>query len=140
MKFDDKKIKQILLDGSYITEDDIKKAEEFSKTHRTGLVEYLLSESLITKDIIGQAIAESFQVPYSDLNAHNPVKEQVLIIPEEIAKKYRAILFKQDKTHVTVTTDNPKAPGLAEALSIVFKNKKVGITFSLSEDNNTYYE
>lgn len=52
MQFDDKKIKQILFEGSYISEDTVKKADEFYKLHRTGFVEYLLGEGLITKNII----------------------------------------------------------------------------------------
>ncbi len=143
MKFKDKEIKKILLDGNYVTADDIKKSEGYAEDHRGSFLEYLIAQNLITSDIIGQAIAESFQVPYSDINSHTPAKEQVLVIPEEIAKKYRAILFKQDKSRATIATDNPKAEGLAEALSPIFPNKKVDITFSLSEDIDaslSYYQ
>ncbi len=134
MKFEDKEIKKILLDGNYLTADDIKKSEGYAEEHRGSSLEYFITQNLITSDILGQAIAESLQVAYSDLNSHNPTKEQVLIIPEEIARKYRAVLFRQDKSGVIVTTDNPKAEGLAEALSFLFQDKKVSITFSLSED------
>ena len=134
MKFEDKDIKKILLDENYVTKDDIKKAEFYAEEHRCSFLEYLLSQNLITGDIIGQAIAESLQVAYSDLHLHSPAKEQVLLIPEEIAQKYRIILFKQNKSSVVVTTDNPKTEGLNDALSLVFPNKKIDITFSLSED------
>ena len=134
MQFEDKEIKQILIDGSYITDIDLKKAEAFSKTHRIGLVEYLLSEGLITKDILGQAIAESLKVAYADLSANPPSREQVLKIPEVIAKKLHVVLFSETKTKTIVTTDNPKAEGLEGELVAVFPKKKLVISFSLLED------
>ncbi len=143
MQFDDIQIKKILLDGSYITVDDLKKAEEVSKTHRTGLVTYLLNEGFITKDILGQAIAESLKISYSDLNSNSPSREQVLKIPEAVAKKLHVVLFSEKDQDVVVTTDNPKADGLEAELQKLFPNKKITITFSLSEDINanfTHYE
>ena len=139
MQLDDKNIKQILLDGSYITEGDLKKGEEFSKTHRTGLVEYLLSEGLITKDILGQAMAESWKVAYSDLNSNLPAREQVLKIPEATAKKLHVVLFSETKSEVVITTDNPMAKGLEAELKTVFPDKKIIITFSLPEDINANF-
>ena len=87
MQFDDSKIKQILLSGNYVEAKDIEKAEEYAKDHRGSLVEYLIGEDILSREILGQAIAESFGVGYSDLNKKHPTKEQVLIIPEDIAKK-----------------------------------------------------
>ncbi len=139
MQTEDKEIKQILLEGSYITDDDLKKAEEFSKTHRTSLVEYLLSEGLITKDILGQAIAESSKMSYSDLNANPPSREHVLKIPEAIAKKFHAVLFKEEKSEVIIATDTPKAAGFEKELGALFPNKKIVFTFSLLEDINANF-
>ncbi len=143
MQFDDKKIKQILLDGSYINEEDLKKAEAFQKTHRIGFVDYLLSEDLITKDIIGQAIAESFKVPYFDLNSNVPPREQVLKIPEDVAKKFRVVLSAEDTTKITITTDKPDQEGLLVELKKLFPKQEIVLSFSLSEDiaaNFTHYK
>jgi len=89
MLFDDSKIKQILLSGNYVEEKDIEKAEEYAKEHRGSLIEYLLGEDLLSQEILGQAIAESFGVPFSNLSENRPKKEQVLLIPEDIAKRKR---------------------------------------------------
>ncbi len=143
MQIDDKQIKQILLDGSYITLDDLKTAEEFQKTHRTSLIEYLLSQGLITKDIMGQALAESYKVDYSDLNSNPPSREQVNLIPESIAKKFRVVLFKESDSEVFIATDNPTQEGLLVELQKLLPKQKVIITFSLSEDieaNFSHYQ
>ncbi len=134
MKFDQDAIKKILLEGNYVTEDDIKKAEEYAEEHRVSVVEYLLVEGLTSTDIIGQAIAESLQVSYSNLQLKQPPKDQVLLIPEGMAKKLRVVLFNQSEDEVVVTTDDPKNETLKEELQNLFPDKDIKITFSLSDD------
>lgn len=134
MKFDDKTIKEILLKENYVTEEDIRNAEDFTKTHHTSFIEYLLQENLITKDLLGQAIAESFKVPYADLNSTPPSPEQVQKIPEEIAKKYRAVIFTEEKNKIVIATDNPGDAKLLQELEKLFAGKKLSIVYSLTED------
>lgn len=134
MKFDDQTIKAVLLKGNYISEKDIGEAEEFAKTHQTSFVEYLLQENRITKDLLGQAIAESFKVPYADLNSTPPSAEQVQKIPEEIAKKYRAVLFSEGANQIVVATDTPDDPTFRPELEKLFAGKELSVAYSLTED------
>ncbi|MCX6779857.1 MAG: GspE/PulE family protein [Candidatus Magasanikbacteria bacterium] len=88
MKIEDKKIKEVLLQGNYITDDDVKKAEAATKGEEGKFLDYLLSQEIINKDLLGQAIAESDN---SDI-----IKQQKRIAPEIIeqivddASAYRA--------------------------------------------------
>jgi type II secretory ATPase GspE/PulE/Tfp pilus assembly ATPase PilB-like protein len=134
MKFADKLVRQILLEGNYISEADLNKAEDFAKAHRTSLIDYLLAEELISRDLLGQALAESFKVPYADLNSKQPSQAQVLQIPEALAKKFRAILFSHQKSKVVITTDNPAQANLLSELQAIFPQEKIVINFSLPED------
>jgi len=134
MLFDDEKIKKILLDGSYVEIKDIEKAEEYAKEHRGSLTDYLLGVNLLSRDILGQAIAESYGVSYSDLNEKHPSKEQVLLIPEDVAKKSRVVVFSQKNNEVKITTDNPTQADLQFILQPLFPNKKIVVTFSMPED------
>lgn len=134
MDINSDKIKEILLKGGYVLEDDIKKAEDMSVKEDTSIVEYLLSRKLITKDVLGQAVAESFKVPYSDLNTYLPSQDQVLKIPEDIAIKFRVILFKESKKDFIIATDDPGQENLKESLANIFPDNKIKITYSLSED------
>lgn len=134
MKLTDKKLKEILTKENYVTAADIAKAEKFSKKRKTPVVEYLLAEGYINKDILGQAIAEFYEVAYSDLNSNQPARELVLKIPEETAKKFNLVLFSQDKEGTTVTTDDPTKKGLAPALKELFPKQRLALTYSLTED------
>ena len=134
MKFDDKTIKQILLKENYVTEEDIRNAEDFATTHHASFIDYLLQENLITKDLLGQAIAESLKVPYADLNSAPPASEQVQKIPKEIAIKYRVVIFAEEKHKIVVATDNPQDPKLLPELKKLFVGKKLSVAYSLTED------
>jgi len=135
MKIDDKKLKQILIDGGYAEEGDIKKAESAAKARRTSFADFLFSGEFIDRDLLGQAIAESHKVSYADLNSNQPSREQVLKISEDAAKKLRVVLFAHDEKtgKTTITTDSPKQ-GLQEELKKIFPAQDITIAYSLPED------
>jgi len=139
MKFDDNTIKNILLKGNYITEEDVKNAEDFSKTHHVSFVEYLLQENLITRDLMGQATAESFKVPYADLHSKPPTPERVQKIPEDIAKKYHAVIFSEEKDKIVIATDAPDDKDLVPELTKLFADKKLSVTYSPTADINAAF-
>lgn len=134
MSFDSSIIKAALLSGDYVSDKDMAAAEDYAKKSHGSILEYLYSRKLLSKDLVGQALAESFKVPYADLNSNQPSADQVKKIPEEIAKKLRIILFTEDKKKTVVTTDNPLQKELATALKQLFPKGKVTIAFSLPED------
>jgi len=129
-------VEDILLRKKYVTEEDIKQAEKFSNINNISIIEYLLIKGLINNNILGEVIAEWFGVPYFDLSSNPASTEQVLRIPEEIAKKYRAVFLKEDNKNIFIITDVPK--DLKSHISVFekfFENKKsFKLLYSLSED------
>jgi type IV pilus assembly protein PilB len=96
-------IKEILLRGSYITEEDVQKSKEY----KGSLVDFLFDQKVLTKDIFGEAIAEHFDVPYIDLEEEK-IKENVLfLIPEIVARANHVIIFERDKEIVKIGTTDP---------------------------------
>ncbi|MCR4328491.1 MAG: GspE/PulE family protein [Patescibacteria group bacterium] len=134
VKFDDTAIRELLLKESYVSEEDAQKADDFAKEHHTAFIDYLLQERLITKDLIGQAIAESLKIPYADLNSTPSTSEQVQKIPEDIAKKYRVVIFTEEDKKVMVATDNPQDENLLPEIEKLFPGKKIDIAYSIADD------
>jgi hypothetical protein len=87
MNLTDQKIKDILLAEHYVSEEDGVKMQKYLDEKSGPLWNFLSAEKIINKDVLGQALAEHFKLEYADLNSFNPVREQVLKIPEEVAKK-----------------------------------------------------
>lgn len=132
--YNDEVIKEILTREGYVTPEDMEKAISFAKTNQTSLVQYLLNKELITKDLLGQAVAEAYNLEYADLNSKMPSREQALRIPSAIAQKLRAVLFEDLADQVVVTTDNPSEPSTKPELEKLFSPKKVSLRYSLPED------
>lgn len=135
MQYNNKKILKILKKGNYLSEEDIKKTKKSLEISGISIVDHLLNKSLITKDLLGQAIAETFEMNYADINSNPPTKETVLRIPEKIARKHRTIIFKESKDEVILATDNPiKAGEFFKELEEIFQNKKISFAFGLTDD------
>ncbi len=137
---DTNNIKDILIAGNYISEEDVQKAEDVAKKNSITFIDALLRDGIVNSDIVGQATAESFKVPYADLNSAAIGADQVRKIPEETAKKLRTILFDDtNEKEVTITTDNPLQDDLEKELQTLFADKKIKITYSLPEDIDSFF-
>ncbi len=133
MRISEEKILEALVKGNYLGGEDLKRAQDFSGANRVTALNYLESEGIINKNIIGQALAESYDVDYADLDSNSPDSKQIAKIPENLAKKLRVVLYREDKEEVIVTTDNPAQESLESELQKIFPNKKVIFVFSLPE-------
>ena len=127
-------LKNILLTLHYVGESEIKEAESHMQHYGGTEIDYLLSKEILTKDIIGQAIAEHAGVPYADLNSYPPSKELLGMIPESFAAKYRVTVFKKTNTTITLATDTPENPLLSNEAKKLLSAKKIIICYSLTED------
>ncbi len=134
MQYDDEFIKKCLIEGNYSDPGILAKAEESAKNRRNSLLDFLLSEGIITKDLLGQAIAEHFKISYSDLNTKQPPKELVLLIPEEFATQAHVVVVDQKKENLIIATDDPTQADLVANLQEIFPSKKIKLSLSLTED------
>jgi type II secretory ATPase GspE/PulE/Tfp pilus assembly ATPase PilB-like protein len=126
---------EILTKGNYVSSEDVKEAETWAKTNKSTVTEYLLTQGILTKDLLGQAVAEFYKVAYADLNTKPPSREQVLKIPQDLVNTYRVVLFAQSDAGVTVTTDNPARKNqLLPQLETLFPGQKITLAYSVPED------
>ena len=131
---DDKKLADILLQENYVTQEDLSRALLFTTTHRGSLRQFLLEENIITKDLLGQAIAESFGVPYADISARPPSRDEIAQIPEALARRRRVMFFSASNENVVLATDAPQEPLLADEVRHLFPGRTVVFAYALPED------
>jgi type IV pilus assembly protein PilB len=134
MNIGDPQLKELLLKENYVTAEDIQKAEAFAEEQHTSFLDYLFQEEIINKALLGQAIAESFNLGYGDLSSYHPSREEILAIPEEIAKKYHVILFSSDQNSVKVATDNPLQEQLMDEMKTIFPDKNIILLYAETRD------
>lgn len=124
---------EILIDESYLTPDAIESAEAEAKALGIDPLDALFSSGVITKDLFGQAIAEYYGVAYADINTHPPTKEEVLRIPEDVARRDRRVIFRDSPTEIVIATDHPHAE-ISEEFRSHFPGKTVTLAYALPED------
>ena len=140
-KLNDEQLSKILVQQSYLEEEVATVMLQRAKTRGLSLTTVLISEELLTKDLLGQAIAEYYRVPYADLNSLLPDESQVRAIPEKIAREYNLVIFSNTNGLLTFATDDPKNPKLIRELEDLaattkaFENvEKIRVAYSLTED------
>ena len=127
-------ILDLLIKEKYISEKELKKAEKAAEKTQTPLLNYLIENNYLNMDLIGQAIAEHFGVPYVDLNTNQPTAEQVLMIPEKIAKGLNAVLYSSNDEEIVIVSDHPLNPQIQALLRPLFPNKNIKTAYSLNVD------
>lgn len=125
-------LKAILLKESYVSESDSKAAEAAAEGRSEAYVDFLIREELLTKSLLGQAIAEAYKVPYADLERTPPLKEDVAKIPEVVARANRVVYVKSNDQVVAVASDTPGKVNLQD-VQAVFKDKRVRVAYTLPE-------
>jgi len=104
---DPQDILNLLVNTQYITSEDSKLALSSTNDDPAIAIDYLVQNNIITYDIIGQALAESWGVTYFDLNTFIPSKDDVIKIPESVAKELRLVYFKDLPDKIQIASDNP---------------------------------
>lgn len=125
------KIKSILLKESYVSEADSKAAETASHDS-AGYIDYLIREELLSKSLLGQALAEAYNMPYVDLERTPPSKENITLVPEDVARAQRVVFVKDNDKVVALATDSPEKADL-KSLAPLFKDKKLRLAYALPE-------
>jgi len=107
---------KILLDLSYVSEEDLKKAEGQAKSHGVSLKDALVELDLMSQELYESAIAEHYHMSYYDVDKNPPNAEMVSLLPEDIARTYNAVVVKKEGETVTVATSDPTNALLEEAV------------------------
>jgi len=127
------KTEEILVKLNYLSVEDLAKAQAVAPSG--DIVGYLLQEKKVTKDILGQAIAEYYALTYFDLNSIAVPKENYNLVDPSEAKHLRFIIVKQEKGLIEATTDNYKeVDEIKKYISGKFSGSKIKVYFSLKED------
>ncbi|QQS60846.1 MAG: Flp pilus assembly complex ATPase component TadA [Candidatus Moraniibacteriota bacterium] len=134
MAINEKDILDIVLREGYVSQEDFDKALHREKKGNASALDYLLENNVLSLDLVGQAMAEYYGVPYADLNTNEVSSEQVLRIPEKMAKKLNAVLYKETNDSVVIATSDPSNPEIKEKLVWIFNTKKIKLAYSMYVD------
>ncbi|KND51638.1 MAG: general secretion pathway protein E [Parcubacteria bacterium C7867-001] len=134
---DEQRFKEVLLEGQYLSAEELATVEKAAQEKSVPLAAALVSEGLLTEDLVGQCMAEAFGIKYADQDSMPGSPEVVKKIPESDARKFRAVFVHEDTEMVIAASERPKDADLFALLSSLFPNKKVEVRYTLPKNIDT---
>ncbi len=99
---------QILVAQNYLEQAEYEHAKKEADERKVTLDNILREEGLVTKDIIQNAVAEYYQMPFVDVGANPPTSDIVELLPEDLALNLRATaIAKKGEDTLVIATSSP---------------------------------
>jgi type II secretory ATPase GspE/PulE/Tfp pilus assembly ATPase PilB-like protein len=118
MALADVELGQLLVTQSYLSPEDLVKAEDHAKAHELNLKAALFELGLLTQELLESAIAEHFQLPHLNVQTVEISTELLEFLPEDVAKALSAIVVERTETGVTIATSDPSRTELEAILRL----------------------
>lgn len=103
----DKKLIDFLLQGEFLTEEDLKGIQEAAKQEEKTLEEILVERDVMKEDELGQIVADINDWKFVSLGQESIDHTVLKLIPETVAKNQKVLAFAKTKEGVRVAMSNP---------------------------------
>jgi type IV pilus assembly protein PilB len=98
---------EVVKKSGFISEEDLETAYKTSKELGKSLGDILIFQGYCSEEVLGQLIANSLKTPFVSLR-NNIVSDEILdLIPENLARRFRAVPFAADEKTISVAMQNP---------------------------------
>jgi type IV pilus assembly protein PilB len=116
MKLNNAELGKILIQQSYLSEEELKDVLHEAEERRVDIRTVLFERRLLTSDLLENALSEYYKLPFFDLPGKPPTRETVTVLPEELSRTFSAIVVSFSDKEITVATCDPAQEGLEEAI------------------------
>ena len=110
-QIDDAKLKELILVGKAITKDKLTQAEDLSKKLTIPLREALIQKEIVDDASLGVLEASFYRLPFISLLEIEIPDDLLFILPEEIARRNKVVVFGSSEAELKLATSEP-TPGL----------------------------
>jgi len=87
---------------------DLEKHLKEAEVENISLFNYLITNDLLDEEKANDAIAESFKIKHAKLAGEKPFQDSFQYLPELVAQKEGAVIFKKDHSGYHLATCNPQ--------------------------------
>lgn len=116
MQLTNDELGKILLQQSYLSEDELKDVLKDAAERNIPLKTVLFERRLLTNDLLENALSEYYHLPFYDIVSKPPAPDAVGMLPEELARSYSAVVVEKKDDEVIVATFDPRREGLMETI------------------------
>ncbi|PIQ76426.1 hypothetical protein COU78_06260 [Candidatus Peregrinibacteria bacterium CG10_big_fil_rev_8_21_14_0_10_49_24] len=118
MPLEDTDIGKVLVQQSYLSEEELNTALLEAKSQKTTLMSVLTEQGLLTPNLVQSALAEHYKLEFYDLQSKPPAGDDIASLPEAVARKFYIIVVARKGNAVTVATTDPQMENLDEIIRI----------------------
>lgn len=117
MQISNEQLGNILVEQHYLDAGELKDMLKEADERRIELKTVLFERRLLTSELMENALAEYYKLPFYDLVSKLPTREMLITLPEEFARTYSAVAvaYEPEKS-ITVATSDPSREDLEEAI------------------------
>lgn len=112
---------EMLLEAKLIDQATIDKAQELQKTNGLKFGQTLLAMNAVDERQLLTVLSSQLKIPFIDLSTFNTDPDLVELLPEQYARRYRAIVLKREDKSFLVGMADPLDINAFDALSKILK-------------------
>lgn len=127
----DEQLQSLVGNSSIVDPDELGKIASFAKNAKLSLYDALVENNKATDEQLGLLVANNLGYPFIILTKIAISEDVLKIIPEKLARKYKAIAFERDNDTVKVAMSDPANKKLQEM--IAKKTKAVVVPYFATE-------
>jgi len=113
----------VLVSGAFITEAELKSAQETAASSNRKLTDILLEQGLVDTEVLSSIISLRYGVPIVNLNEVEIQPAAVALVPENVARDKLVLPISLEDDTLTVATDDPQDLDLVNVLTKVTRKK-----------------
>lgn len=136
MILSDEQLHAVLIRAGLVEEAKLTQAQTIAHQNHSSLDSVLLEKGILTDEQLGGVVAGSLQLPFIVLSKITIPEDVFHIIPEKIARKFKAIAFARDPGEVKVAMADPRSRDLLELVAKK-TNARVTIYYATDRDIET---
>lgn len=122
----DKKITEIIKSSNILEEKQVEEYLKKAEEKELSLERYLLENNIVTEDILYNAVAAFYNVPFVNIKDKAIEKDVLFLIPEPISTRYEIIVFEKTNDFLSVAMTDPD-----DVQTIEFIKRKVKIPIKI---------
>ncbi|UCC59847.1 MAG: hypothetical protein JSV02_08920, partial [Dehalococcoidia bacterium] len=96
-----------LVKGSFITDEDLAKAEELATQKKKRLYEVLIEQNMVDTEVLGSVLSLKYGVPVINLANIEIQSEATALITEKVARTHNILPVSVDGDTLTIATNEP---------------------------------
>lgn len=134
MGITDEDLYNLILEGKFLEEDKLKKAQEVAKEQKSSLYDALIGLDLISDQNLGNLISDSLKIPFISLGQIVIPQDVLEIIPESVADKQKIIVFGKSEKGIKIATAWPDNQELLDMVSKKAGGIELVVHYATSRD------